>query len=181
MEKYYIMVNGEQQGPFTAKEIINKGFSNDSYIFNKGLGDWKKISEVAGFSSFEKKEVIQTISKPPSTQKPKQKEQKATTQTNKKQKIKFNRKEEEYKPIRITIITLTVINLILESGYAGSIGRSFNPIPVFITYWATLLFVRSIYNKDRDFSNKVLITISIFVGVYLVKMLLVIILLKLIL
>jgi hypothetical protein len=66
------MVNGEQQGPFTAKEIINKGFSNDSYIFNKGLGDWKKISEVAGFSSFEKKEVSQTISKPPSTQKPKQ-------------------------------------------------------------------------------------------------------------
>lgn len=72
MEKFYIMVNGEQQGPFTAKEIINKGFSNDSYIFNKGLGDWKKISEVAGFSSFEKKEVSQTISKPPSTQKPKQ-------------------------------------------------------------------------------------------------------------
>ena len=46
MEKFYIMVNGEQQGPFTAQEIINKGFSNDSYIFNKGLGDWKKISEV---------------------------------------------------------------------------------------------------------------------------------------
>jgi len=181
MEKYYIMVNGEQQGPFTAREIINKGFSNDSYIFNKGLGDWKKISEVAGFSSFEKMEVSQTISKPPSTQKPKQREQKATSQTNKKQKIKFNRKEEEYKPIRITIITLTVINLILESGYAGSIGRPFNPVPVFITYWATLLFVRSIYNKDRDFSNKVLITISIFVGVYLVKMLLVFILLKLIL
>ena len=168
-------------GPFTAQEIINKGFSNDSYIFNKGLGDWKKISEVAGFSSFEKMEVSQTISKPSSTQKPKQREQKATSQTNKKQKIKFNRKEEEYKPIRITIITLTVINLILESGYAGSIGRPFNPVPVFITYWATLLFVRSIYNKDRDFSNKVLITISIFVGVYLVKMLLVFILLKLIL
>ena len=181
MEKFYIMVKGEQQGPFTAQEIINKGFSNDSYIFNKGLGDWKKISEVAGFSSFEKKEVSQTISKPPSTRKPKQREQKATTQTNKKQKIKFNRKEEEYKPIRITIITLTVINLILESGYAGSIGRPFNPAPVFITYWATLLFVRSIYNKDRDFSNKVLITSSIFVGVYIVKMLLGSILLKLIL
>ena len=66
MEKYYIMVNGEQQGPFTAQEIINKGFSNDSYIFNKGLGDWKKISEVSDFSSFEKKNEIkpQTISNP---------------------------------------------------------------------------------------------------------------------
>ena len=60
MEKFYIMVNGEQQGPFTAQEIINKGFSNDSYIFNKGLGDWKKISEVAIFSSFEKKNDIKS-------------------------------------------------------------------------------------------------------------------------
>lgn len=60
MEKFYIMVNGEQQGPFTAQEIINKGFSNDSYIFNKGLGDWKKISEVAIFSSFENKNDIKS-------------------------------------------------------------------------------------------------------------------------
>ena len=60
MEKFYIMVNGEQQGPFTAQEIINKGFSNDSYIFNKGLGDWKKISEVAIFYSFEKKNDIKS-------------------------------------------------------------------------------------------------------------------------
>ena len=65
------MVNGEQQGPFTAQEIINKGFSNDSYIFNKGLSDWKKISEVSDFSSFEKKNEIepQTISNPSSENK----------------------------------------------------------------------------------------------------------------
>ena len=64
MEKYYIMVNGEQQGPFTKQEIINKGFSNDSYIYNKTLGGWKKISEVAGFSSFEKKNVIKPQTTP---------------------------------------------------------------------------------------------------------------------
>ena len=57
MEKYYILVNGEQQGPFTQQEIINKGFSNDSYICNETSGGWEKISEVAGFSSFEKKNV----------------------------------------------------------------------------------------------------------------------------
>ena len=51
MEKYYIMINGEQQGPFTAKEIVDKGLPNDSFIYNKGLGEWKKISEVNGFSS----------------------------------------------------------------------------------------------------------------------------------
>ena len=64
MEKYYVMVNGDQQGPFTQQEIINKGFSNDSYIYNKTLGDWKKISEVADFSSFEKKNVIKPQTTP---------------------------------------------------------------------------------------------------------------------
>ena len=51
MEKYYIMINGEQQGPFTAKEIEDKGFPTDSFIYNKGLRAWKKISEVTGFLS----------------------------------------------------------------------------------------------------------------------------------
>jgi|TARA_B110000483_G_C18133083_1_gene518437 hypothetical protein len=64
MEKYYIMVNNQQEGPFTKEEIISKGFSDTSYIYNKSLGGWKKISEVAGFSSFEKKNEIkpETIS-----------------------------------------------------------------------------------------------------------------------
>ena len=31
MSQYYIMVNGEQQGPFTMHEIMSKGFSSDSY------------------------------------------------------------------------------------------------------------------------------------------------------
>ena len=67
MEKYYIMVNGEQQGPFTNQEIINKGFSNDSYIYNKTLGDWKKISEVADFLSSETEKDIrkENIPAPP--------------------------------------------------------------------------------------------------------------------
>ena len=64
MEKYYIMVNGEQQGPFTNQEIINKGFSNDSYIYNKTLGGWKKISEVADFLSSETEKDIKLKSIP---------------------------------------------------------------------------------------------------------------------
>lgn len=51
MEKYYIMIDGQQDGPFTKQEIISKGFSSDSYIFNKNLGSWKKISEVFNLSS----------------------------------------------------------------------------------------------------------------------------------
>lgn len=52
MEKFYIMVNNHQEGPFTKEEIISKGFSNTSYIYNKSLGGWKKISEVSYFTSF---------------------------------------------------------------------------------------------------------------------------------
>jgi hypothetical protein len=52
MEKFYIMVNNQQEGPFTKKEIISKGFSDTSYIYNKSLGGWKKISEVSYFSSY---------------------------------------------------------------------------------------------------------------------------------
>ncbi len=47
------MVKIQQEGPFTKKEIISKGFSSDSYIYNKTLGGWKKISEVPVFFSIE--------------------------------------------------------------------------------------------------------------------------------
>ena len=179
MEKYYIMVNGEQQGPFTAQEIINKGFSNDSYIFNKGLGDWKKISEVSDFSSFEKKNEIkpQAISNPSpisdtnyKSQTQQKSQDKTPVQSSQKKNKKFDRKEEAYKPIRITIIVLSVIDLLIESAYAGSIGRAANPLTVFITYFITIYFVRKIYVKNKDFDNKILITISIYVAVYFAKM-----------
>jgi hypothetical protein len=42
MEKFYIMVNNHQEGPFTKEEIISKGFSNTSYIYNKSLGGGKR-------------------------------------------------------------------------------------------------------------------------------------------
>ena len=49
MEKYFIIVNGQQQGPFTKKEIINKKLHADTSIYSKSLGDWKKISEIPIF------------------------------------------------------------------------------------------------------------------------------------
>jgi len=49
MEKYYIMIDGQQKGPFTKQEIINNGFSQECYVYNKNIGDWKKISEIPGF------------------------------------------------------------------------------------------------------------------------------------
>ena len=179
MEKYYIMVNGGQQGPFTAQEIIKKGFSNDSYIYNKELGDWKNISEVAGFSSFEKKNEIkpQTSSKPLSisdtnykSQTQQKPQEKIPVQSSQKKNEKFDRNEEAYKPIKITIIVLSVINGFLEAAYAGSIGRAFNPLSVVINYGITVYIVRNIYRKNKNFDNKILITISIYAAVFFVKM-----------
>ena len=173
------MVNGDQQGPFTQQEIINKGFSNDSYIYNKELGDWKKISEVADFSSFEKKNEIkpQTSSKPLpisdtnyKSQTQQKSQEKIPVQSSQKKNEKFDRKEEAYKPIRITIIVLSIINFLIDSAYAGSVGKAANPLAVLITYFITIYFVRKIYLKNKDFDNKVLITISIYVAVYFVKM-----------
>ena len=61
MEKYYIMVDGQQDGPFTGQEIINKGFSKDSYIYNKNLGSWKMISDVPEFKLLSgEKQVVET-------------------------------------------------------------------------------------------------------------------------
>ena len=61
MEKYYIMVDGQQDGPFTGQEIINKGFSKDSYVYNKNLGSWKMISDVPEFKLLSgEKQVVET-------------------------------------------------------------------------------------------------------------------------
>ena len=60
MEKYYIMINGQQDGPYTKQEIKDKGFSNDSYIYNKNLGAWKKISEVPEFSFLTNEKKVET-------------------------------------------------------------------------------------------------------------------------
>lgn len=83
---------------------------------------------------------------------------------------KFNKKEELYKPIRITIIVLTTINAFLEASYAGYLGKAFNPFPIIITYFLLLNFMRYIYRKNKSFNYKVLITISIFVLIYILKL-----------
>ena len=63
MEKYNIMVNGIQQGPFTKQEILSKGFSKDSYVYSKFLGCWKMMSELPEFTYLQQEE--EKISEPP--------------------------------------------------------------------------------------------------------------------
>ena len=49
MERFFIMIDGQQQGPLTKQDMINQGISNDTYVYNKALGTWKMISEIPGF------------------------------------------------------------------------------------------------------------------------------------
>ena len=51
MERFFIMIDGQQQGPLTKQDMINQGISNDTYVYNKALGTWKMISEIPGFLS----------------------------------------------------------------------------------------------------------------------------------
>ena len=171
MEKYYVMVSGEQQGPFTKEEIISKNLPTDSYLYNSDLGGWKKISEIPAFSfkvdnnvSFDEK-----ISDSQNIQTSGNNNPNSENGSVKSNSQNFDRKEKDYKPIRITIIVLTVIDTFIESAFAGSVGKGFNPLPVVINYGLTVLLVRNIYKKNKFFKNKVLITALIYLGLWLSK------------
>lgn len=50
--KYFIIVNGENQGPFEASELVNYGLTADSYVWCEGMPEWKHASEVAEVAAF---------------------------------------------------------------------------------------------------------------------------------
>ena len=49
MEKYFIIVDGQQQGPFSKREIIDKHLPVHTHIYSESIGEWKVISEVPTF------------------------------------------------------------------------------------------------------------------------------------
>ena len=50
MNKYYVMINDQQKGPYSVNEIQQMGLKNDTYVYNKILNGWKRMSEVSEFS-----------------------------------------------------------------------------------------------------------------------------------
>lgn len=89
----------------------------------------------------------------------------------------FNRKQPLYQPIRWTLVTLFWIDLIVEMinkealKVIGEVSKNspINPLPALITFWIARSFIRLKFIKNPSFENKILITIGIFIGVYLVK------------
>ena len=176
MDKYYIMVGSQQEGPYTKQEIIDKGFSKDSLVFNKSLGSWKKISEIENFAEINLENDISSSNEKVLDSQTKYEDNKDSDSSNvnfnKKIKIKFDRKEKKYSPIRYTIIILTILNALLETAYSG--GKSSYILSVMITYWISVSIMRYIYLRNKDFNNKILKTVGVFLGVYFGKSIIII-------
>ena len=180
MDKYYIMVGSQQEGPYTKQEIIDKGFSKDSLVFNKSLGSWKKISEVEDFDDINlEKDVFSSNEKVLDSQikyEDHKDSDSANDNFNKKIKIKFDRKEKKYSPIRYTIIILTILNALIEAAYSG--GKTSYMLSVMLTYWISISIMRYIYLKNKDFSYKILKTVGVFLGVYFGKSIIIIVIIS---
>jgi len=43
---FYLIVNGEQQGPFTIDELAKKGITPESEVWAEGMADWKQAGDV---------------------------------------------------------------------------------------------------------------------------------------
>lgn len=46
MKKYYVIVNGEQKGPFSIEELSSKYLTEDMPVWCEGMDTWQKAGEV---------------------------------------------------------------------------------------------------------------------------------------
>lgn len=44
--KYFIVIEGEQQGPYQLEELIERGVRPGTYVWCKGMSDWQRADEV---------------------------------------------------------------------------------------------------------------------------------------
>lgn len=44
---YFIVINGEQKGPYPKQDLLSHGLSPESYVWCQGMSDWKRAAEVA--------------------------------------------------------------------------------------------------------------------------------------
>ena len=89
----------------------------------------------------------------------------------------FNRKQPLYQKIRWTLIALFWIDLFAEMIYRdylthnGEMSNSApaNIIPIFITFWIARYFMRVKFIKNPNFENKIIITVGVFLAIYIGK------------
>lgn len=47
MALYFAMIDGERKGPFTLAQLNDAGVHPDTYVWAKGMDDWRKAEDVA--------------------------------------------------------------------------------------------------------------------------------------
>lgn len=67
MEKYFINIKGQQQGPFTKHQILTGNYSDDTMVYSKSIGKWVVMLDLRSNSPSEQqivKPVVQSQNSP---------------------------------------------------------------------------------------------------------------------
>lgn len=62
MVKYWIVVDNDHQGPFTAEELAEMGVKGDTYAWHPGLPKWTPVSEIPELSELIAASTHETVS-----------------------------------------------------------------------------------------------------------------------
>ncbi|MDE6410199.1 MAG: GYF domain-containing protein [Muribaculaceae bacterium] len=56
--KYFAMIDGTRQGPFTLDELHSAGVTPETYVWCKGMDDWEKAEDVADICRFYRQRIF---------------------------------------------------------------------------------------------------------------------------
>ncbi|MCM1005990.1 MAG: GYF domain-containing protein [Prevotella sp.] len=65
--KYYAIINNEQTGPMELPDLVKAGLMPDTYVWCKGMDDWKKADEVADICRFFRNRIFDLMHPSPQT------------------------------------------------------------------------------------------------------------------
>ena len=94
---------------------------------------------------------------------------------------KFNNKNPKYKHIKITNIILLVLFMLADMYAAAVDSARFSPLASLITFWIARAIIRNIFIKNSDFNYKIITTVGVYIGTFIIKTVILIYILNLIL
>ena len=113
MEKFYIVINNEQKGPFSVKEILEMDINQNTLGWNENYDNWTELKNIEEFK-------IKLSKKPPPI--PKENNEKPLKVIiTKEKKEKKNRKEIDYPKILTSLFLLSFITFSSSESFLTSI------------------------------------------------------------
>ncbi len=70
--KYFIRKEGRQQGPYLLEELPSAGVTPDTYVWSKGMDDWKRASQVADICRYYRRRLAGDLPQPEAPDDPEQ-------------------------------------------------------------------------------------------------------------